>query len=79
MYETGVRISEAQALQRDAVNMDSGTIEVRRSYSRITKKIESTTKSKKKRIVVVTSEVRQILLGLFNQRRSEFVFAKEEP
>jgi site-specific recombinase XerD len=77
LYETGVRISEAIGLQWDCVNLTNGTIEIRRSYCRIMKRIESSTKGKKKRVLGINSSLKETLITLYNQRRSEFVFSKE--
>jgi integrase len=76
LYETGLRISEAQALEWDCINFESNTIEIRRAYSRMVKRTEQNTKSGKKRTIVFSSDIREVLLKQYNSRYSEFVFCK---
>jgi site-specific recombinase XerD len=78
LYETGVRISEAIGLQWDCVSFDHGTIEIRRGFCRIMNRVESSTKGKKKRILGINQSLRETFLGLYNQRRSGFVFSKPD-
>lgn len=77
MYETGLRISEALALQWDCINLERDVFEVRRTYSRIMKQIESTTKSNHKRTLRLNSSSRETIHKLNNERRSKFVFSKK--
>ncbi len=77
MYETGLRISEAIALQWDCVSLDQSTVEVRRAYSRIMGRTEQNTKSGHKRVLAFGPTMRETLLSLYNHKMSDYVFSKE--
>lgn len=77
-YETGMRISEIQALQRDCVDLERGLITVRRAYCKGTKKIVETTKGAKKRRLGINPSLISMLQKHLGSHNSQFVFCGDD-
>ena len=73
-YETGLRVSELIALQRDCVDLHNDIIQVRRTWCRVTKKILPTTKSGHKRFLGINPGLKGALQKQLQSHNGVFVF-----
>jgi len=73
-YETGMRVSEIIALKRDCLDLARGIITIRRSWSKITKKFQDTTKSGHKRVIGINPGLVLELERYLKTHDSEYVF-----
>ena len=71
---TGMRVSEIIALKRDCLDLARGIITIRRSWSKITKKFQDTTKSGHKRVIGINPGLVLELERYLKTHDSEYVF-----
>jgi site-specific recombinase XerD len=77
-YESGMRISEIIALQRDCINLQDGLITVRRNWCRITNKLLETTKTKKIRYLPMSVSLKSTLQKVLQSHDSHYVFCRKD-
>ena len=77
VYETGLRVSEIQALQRDCVDLVHGIITIRRAYCKKSKKVAQTTKGANKRRLGINPSLVSALQKHLASHASEFVFCNK--
>jgi integrase len=73
-YETGMRISELIALQRDCVDLHGDIVTVRRTWCRVVKQILPTTKSGHKRRLGINPSLKATLQKQLQSHNSPYVF-----
>ncbi len=77
-YETGMRRGEIQALSRQAIDFETNTINVYRTYCGKTKKITDNTKGGGARSIGMSFELRNLLKDICDSHTYDLVFCRKD-